>query len=297
MVSLRVIVDLPFYLRLAKPIKVSYDDVCQEAPLTELSGESVDISFAEIPSGRIDKSGMESAHSQVILEMSLPALLADKAIGTFAINNCREVLNRLILSYQAASGEVSNAGFIHPLGTSDMQFFADIRVDGEDVRDRWPFHSFTNMPLSPDQRDRFDLFLTGKERLPLPTLFLTNATLLLETGQYSLSVVQAASAVELRLTEYIVGKLAAAAWSATKLHSYTDKTLGAKLGLGRMPLDEKESLPTYLEPQPWFPQLFSQLKDPLNRVRNHIMHDGHLATQNEALQAVQIAVRFLRRVR
>ena len=82
-------------------------------------------------------------------------------MNTFAIRNCLEILNRVIASYQATTGEVIDAGFIFPMGTSDMQLFAEIRVNGEDIRDRWPSLRFDTSPLSLGEVDEFKREVTS----------------------------------------------------------------------------------------------------------------------------------------
>ena len=114
--TVKVTVDLPFFLRLENSVAASYKDVCKEAPLQELSSQSVQISFSSRPSGAIDRSGHGWEHSTVAIEMNLPAPLTEESVGTFAVLNCREILNRVILSYRAITSEVDNADSLNPLG-------------------------------------------------------------------------------------------------------------------------------------------------------------------------------------
>ena len=46
-----------------------------------------------------------------------------------------------------------------------MQLYADIRVNGQDIRDRWPSPSFTTFPLSSDQERDFADYLTAQKSL------------------------------------------------------------------------------------------------------------------------------------
>ena len=55
-------------------------------------------------------------------------------------------------------------------------------------------------------------------------LFLTNAILSLEQGQYSLAVLQVATAVELHTTQYVSGELKVAGWSPKEVTDYEEKT-------------------------------------------------------------------------
>ena len=171
-----------------------------------------------------------------------------------------------------------------------MQLFADIRVDGLDIRDRWPWRSFNNMPFSSVENNQFERFLTGKDQWPLPILLLRNAELLQEKGQYSLAVVEAAAAVELRLTEYISGKLEAASYSRKKISGYKGKTLRGKL---RIRKGDSASLETYFGSGSGFHTLYEQLKSPLNSLRDQIMHHGYLASRDDGLHCVKIARDFL----
>lgn len=291
MALIKVTVKLPFLLRLENPLDAPYRDVCSEPRVPELENCLLHIAFSR-NARVIDMSNAERPRTTVEIEVDAPAALSDESVGHFATRDCLKILNRIIDAYQAATGEVSNAGYIAPLGTSDMQLFADIRLDGKDVRDRWPSHSVNTSPLSTEQQQEFETYLQGAEP-PLPRLFLTNAMLLLERGQYSLSIVQAATAAELRLTEYIRAKLTAARMPAKTIRDYEHKTLGAKL---RIPCSDPMSLETYFRSDPKFPVLFNSLKDPLNKSRIQVVHHGHLASLEEAHKVIKIAREFLRLV-
>ena len=219
--TIEVTIDLPFYLRAEDPLTVLYEEVCQEAQLPELAGHNLEITFSRIPAGPIDKSDWPTKErTKISIKVETPTNLSETSSGTFAIRNCLEILNKVITSYQATTGEVSNAGFIFPLGTSDMQLFADIRVNGQDIRDRWPSHSVNTFPLSADQVNELKRYLISQDELPLSRLFLTNSILSLERGQNSLAVLQAATAVELRMTQHMVGKLSTTGWSTKKITNY-----------------------------------------------------------------------------
>ncbi len=281
-------IELPFYLSLEDPIRVPYAEVCDEPRVPELADSVVEIGFDYVQR-RIDKSGMLHARTVVRIEVASDQELAREAVGAFAIRDCLRIVNRVIACYQAVTGQFSNSGYITPLGLSDMQLFADIRVDGESVRDRWPGHSISTFPLSAEHSHQFERYLAGQP-LPLPRLFLTSARLMVNRGQYSLSVVQAAAAVELRLTEYVSQKLEEANAGARRIRNYQRKTLGQKLGFSS---PDDRSLETYCASVAGFPELFTQLKDPLNRLRNDVIHRGHMASLEESRDITEIASRFL----
>jgi hypothetical protein len=233
---------------------------------------------------------MNFEHSTVIIRVFPPAPLDQDEVSTFAITECLKIINHIIMSYQAATGEFGNAGYISPLGTSDMQLFPAILVDGADFRDRWPGHSYYNMPLSvPEERDMQD-YLAGKP-LPVVRLLSTNAALLLNRGQYSACVIQAATSVEVGLTQYIRDKLSSVGWSAAAISPYEIMTLGAKLNI---PGTDPRSLDTYCNGISGFTILYGQLKSQLVPVRNSVAHRGHLATKDEAIAAVDNAADFLK---
>jgi len=290
MPTVEVIIDLPFFLRLEGSFTVQYKEVCQESQLPELMGQDVQMMFERRPAGSIDKSDWPKERSTVAVRVETPTQLSNDSVNTFAIRNCLEILNKVILSYYSTTGEVSNAGFITPLGTSYMQLFAEIRVDGKDFRDRWPSQSINTFPLQRDQIEKFTAFLTGKEEWPA-RLFLTSAILSLEQGQYSLAVLQAATSVELRITQVIRKKLAAAGWSNKAIKPYKRKTLGAKLDI---PKTDPRSLETHYGQVPEFPKLYQRLKEDLNKPRNHLIHNGHLASHEHAKKAVEVARDFLK---
>jgi hypothetical protein len=128
MPAVKVKIDLPFYLNLENRVRVSYDKVCTESLVPELSGENIQITFSSRQASLIDKSGWPHEQTTVTITVKTATPLSGDSVSTFAIRNCLEVLNRVIMSYQATTGELSNSGYILPLGTSDMQLFADITL-------------------------------------------------------------------------------------------------------------------------------------------------------------------------
>jgi len=131
-----VTIDLPFFLRLEDSFIMRYEDICQESQLPELVEKDVVITFSRKPAGTIDKSGWPKERSSIAIKVETPSQLSDGSVGSFAIQNCLEILNKVILSYHSTTGEVSNTGFISPIGTSYIQLFAEIIVDGKDLRNR-----------------------------------------------------------------------------------------------------------------------------------------------------------------
>lgn len=282
--------DLPFFLRLEGCVNVTYDEVCRESEVPELKGHNIQITFSRTPASSIDKSGWRHERTTVAIALQTPKQLRDDSVNAFAVQNCLEILNRVIISYQATTGEVSNAGFIFPLGTSDMQLFADVRVNGRDFRDRWPFHSLNTFPLPNDKIAEFKHYLTEPHNMPLSRLFLTNAALSLGRGQYPLAILQAATAVELRVTQLICAKLKTAGWSEKAIEPYEKMTLGGKL---QIPRTDPRSLETYFDGVSGFAGVYTQARDDLTPLRNHVAHQGWLASHQEARRAVKIANDFL----
>lgn len=294
MATIEVTIDLPFYLRVENALTVSYENVCQEAQVPELVGHTLEVTFTQRAAGQINRMSwpkVQYVRTTVGIKVATPSSISEDSVGTFAIRNCLEILNRVITSYQATTREVGNAGFIEPVSTSDMQLFAEIRVNGNDIRDRWPGHNINTVPLSAGEAEKFEHYLIGKNNLPLSRLFLTNATLSLERGQYALAVLQAATAVELRVTQVVSGKLQAAGWSSPAVKRYEDKTLGGKL---QIPKTDPRSLETYYGHVGEFPRLYSRARQKLTPLRNKVIHRGYLPSHEEALEEVKMASEFLK---
>ncbi|MCZ6691086.1 MAG: hypothetical protein O7H41_15970 [Planctomycetota bacterium] len=271
---------------------VQYEDVCQEAPVAELIGQQVEVAFSCRPAGTIDKSEWTSimVRTTIAISVETEEVLSDRSKSGFAIRDCLEIINKIISAYQATTRQIKNAGYILPLGTSDMQLFATIRVNGKEFRDCWPGHSIFTAPLSIGDAEKVDRYLTGQDALPLVRVFLTNGMLSLERGQYPAAVLQAATAVELRVTQVISSKLKTAGSSEADIRKYEDKPLGPKLD--HSPPDQR-ALATYYHDVSGFDSAFEKVRDVLKPLRNHVAHRGHLASSREAGTAVEIATTFL----
>lgn len=296
MSTIEVTIDLPFYLRVENALTVAYEKVCQETKVPELVGRTLEITFSQRDAGQINTMSwpkVQYVRTTVGIKVATPSSISPESVGLFAIRNCLEILNRVITSYQATTTDISNAGFIFPLGTSDMQLFAEIRVDGKDFRDRSPGHSLNTFPLSENEAKEFKRYLTGEEALPLSRLFITNAILSLERGQYPLAVLQAATAVELKVTQIVAGKLKAAGWSDQATEPYERMSLGQKL---QIPQTDPRSLETYLSSVSGFADMYKQARDDLTPLRNRVAHRGYLASHEEAHRTVKMAREFLRLV-
>lgn len=288
--NIKVTVDLPFFLRLTKPLTVSYESVCKESPLPELKGKKVRITFLRRPTDDIDDPEIRKVQSTIVIKVNTQEELSDEFVGTFAINNCREIINNIISSYQATTLQVVNAGFTIPLGTSHMQLFAEIIVDGRDFRDRYPYCSINTSPLTPDQLKEFKRYLINTDQLPLSRLFLTLGILLLEQGQYSLAVLQSAMAVELRLTQYISKKLIAKRWPNEAIEDYEAQNITRKLDYRKKDL---RSLKYYFSSTAFY-EMYKKLKKELIEPRNRVVHRGYLASHSEAIKTVELAREFFK---
>ena len=293
MSEIKIELELPYFLRAEEPMNLVYDVVCQENQVADFEGLELAVLFTTLDATGIDRSEIGfHLRTTITIEINCDATPSDDAVSTFAINNCRELINRIVNAYQATTGEIDNGGFISPIGTGYMQLFAEIYLDGEDVRDRWPFRGGTNIPLSSDEVERFKEFVTGEKSLPVGNLLLTNGSLLAEQGQYSLAVFLAAAAVESRLTTYVVEKMEANAVSHKKISSYLRKPLGFKLGRTN---GEVDSIETYIGGREGCSDLHSKLKERLNdRLRIPVVHHEHLATREGALEANKLARQFFR---
>ena len=290
MSTVKVTMELPFFLRLEAPISVSYNGVCSEPYIPELSDRNIRIEFSRRPVLPIDRSGWQYVRTTVTITLNTPRKLSVASVNTFAIQNCLEILNGVITSYQATTGEVHNAGIISPLGMSDMQLFADIRVNGKDFRDRWPGHNLNTIPLQVDKLEEFNNYLSNQNNIPLSRLFLTNASLSLQRGQYPLAILQGATAVELRVTQVIIDKLKTSGWSMKAIEPYGKMTLGNKL---QLPRTDPRSLETYFNEIVGFSAIYKKVRDDLIPLRNKVTHRGYLPSHQEALLVVMIARDFL----
>jgi len=112
----------------------------------------------------------------------------------------------------------------------------------------------------------------------------------LEQGQYSLAVLQASIAVELRLTQFIVQKLKLAGWLNEAIKPYKEMTLGRKLNISR---PDPWSLETYFSGKD-FNNLYKRIRKSLNKLRNDVAHDGYLPSHQEAIDVVKMARGFLK---
>jgi hypothetical protein len=291
MFNIKVIVDLPFFIQLEKPLTVSYENVCKESLLPELKGKKVKIAFSQRFASDIDKSEWSKVRSNITIKVSTPVSLSEMSIFTFTVHNCREIINNIISSYQATTLQTDNVGFIIQLGTSYMQLFAEILVNGKNIRDRYPSYSANTSPLTEAQLREFKRYLRDKDNLPLSRLFLTNASLLLEQGQYSLAVLQSAMAVELRLTQVIRKKLIKRRWPNEAIVPYEQLTLGNKLGIHKA---DPRSLEFHFSKISGFSEMFKKLDSKINQPRNRVLHKGYMASLNEAVQAVVLAKEFFK---
>jgi hypothetical protein len=287
---IEVTLALPFYLRLEGPTAVTYEAVCRDSLVPELIGCAVVVTFSRHSVGAIDYSGFTASRSIATIAVETNGPVPEDSRHIFAIRNCQEIINSFIVAYHAVTGEVSNAGYICPLSTDDIQLFAEILVDGQDIRDRWPFHDANTFPLTAEQAAEVSGYVARHDGLPLAKVFLTNARLLLEQGQYAPSVVQAATAVEVRTSEYVRAKLKAAGWTDQAIMPYENLTLGGKLAKKK---PDPLSLETYLDGVAGFDQIYASAKGELKDLRNDVMHRGRLPTSDEAVRVLEIAANFL----
>ena len=289
----QVTLDLPFYLRLEEPVTFAYRDVCTENQLSEFAEADVKVRFNRRAAPNIDRSGIGGRErTTVVIQATSIESLSDQSIGVFAINNSRELINRVITAYQAVTGEIDNAGLILPVGTGQMRLMAEIEIDGEDGRDRWPAVSVNTFPMDRGDVSRFEDFVSGKQTLPIANLFLTNASIQLAQGQYSLAVFLAASAVESRISAFVVTKLRELRERPPTISRYEKLPLGPKLDKSSGRID---SIETYLIDVEGYADLHERLKTRLNRgLRVPVVHHEHLSTLAEAIEAVQLAGEFLR---
>lgn len=279
---LRLEIAVPFYIRLENPWSLPYSRLCPQPRLASLESEAVTVSFDAVDR-RIDNSGNVATRSVIVIEVTPTEMLTDEEVSTFFIRDSLRILNRLIASYQAVTGEVSNAGYIESLGRSDIQLFANLSVDGRDIRDRWPFHTANTFPLERPEIEQIQQRMLGARMVP-ESLFSASAHLLINRGQYSLAVVQASVAAELRITRFIVQRLRRQGRPKEYVDTYRRQTLGNKV---RYTAPDPRSLEAYCRTRPRFKALLRRLRESFTPLRNRVVHEGHLASQEEALRCLR----------
>lgn len=279
---LRFEIEVPFYIRLEGSWSLPYARLCPKPRLASLESTDVTVGF-DAADRRIDNSGNVARRSVIVIEATSGKMLTDEDARKFLISDSLRILNRLIASYQAVTGAVSNAGYIEPLGLSDIQLFANLSVDGQDIRDRWPGHSTNTFPLDGPEVEQIQQRMLGARMVP-ELLFSANARVLINRGQYSLAVVQAAVAAELRITRFIVRRLRGQGQSKEYIDKYRGETLGTKVW-HRAP--DPRSLEVYCTTQPKFKALLRRLRKSFTRLRGRVVHEGHLASQEEAMRCVR----------
>lgn len=146
----------------------------------------------------------------------------------------------------------------------------------------------TNMPLQSEQIRAFNDYLIS-DNLPWSKIYITNATSLLERGQYSLSIFDSARSVEYGLTEYVILKLKNARKSNIFIKNYRKTSFNDKLKYSKPDL---RSLETYFHKKPEFSTLKCDIKNNLKNKRNAIVHHAYQASRNEAKEILNIAKSF-----
>lgn len=115
MSTIAVVIELPFYIRLQDTFVVPYEKICPAARISELVRRNVEISFSPREVDAIDKSVWPGLiRTTVCIQIETGSPLTQDDADTFAIRDCLEILNKVTAAYQAATGEVSNAGFSSP---------------------------------------------------------------------------------------------------------------------------------------------------------------------------------------
>jgi hypothetical protein len=282
--TIKVQLKLPFYLQLEKQYTIPYLKMCSEK-LSKFKLCDIAISFIN----KQCEYNMPHQNTTIIIRLESSHSLTGDDVNFFVCRNCLEIINRVIMAYHAATGSWVNAGFINPIGLTEIQLNAEIFVNRNDFRDRKPFHSFNSFPLEPEKEREFEDYLGGV-KIPLPRLLITNAILLLEQGQYSLSALQSIIAIEVHLSNEISEKLKLKGKSQKEIDEYLKATLGEKL-LSSRPDDERAE--TYWSKINGFPNIYTKIKSDY-KIRNDIAHKGYIASKNEARNVVTLARDFIK---
>lgn len=285
--KVEVRLKFPFYLQLKKQYKVPYGNICTEQ-LNQLKSSDIEISFLHNQC----ESEFTHMNTTIIIRSESPYPLNEVDVNFFTCSNCLEIINRVIMAYHASTGSWSNAGFINLIGLTEIQLNAEISLNGNDFRDRKPFQSFCNFPLQQEQEREFEDYLCGA-MMPFSRLSITNAILLLEQGQYSLSVLQAIIAIEVHLSNEIIKKLKQNGKSQMEINKYSELTLGGKLSFS--PSDDK-SAEKYWSNINGFTTLHSKIKNDLNPLRIKIVHYGYIPNKDEAVSAINVARKFIKSI-
>ena len=131
--------------------------------------------------------------------------------------------------------------------------------------------------------------IEGKKPLNLPKVYFTIARELQERGNYSLSYVQTARAIEAAITEFIVKKMQLSKCSIDEINAYKKCLFGNKLNKWKIPNPRK--LDTHLGSKPDWHNILSNLN--IMRIkRNDIIHHSDDSSRDESLHAITIGKEF-----
>lgn len=119
---------------------------------------------------------------------------------------------------------------------------------------------------------------------------MTTARLYLERGQYSLAILQAATAVELKITQIVSQNLRIAGWSEDAIKPYERMSLGRKVDI---PPTDPRSLVTYFATVTGFADSYMKVRGELTPLRNRVAHHGLIAAREEAINALAVTSEFL----
>lgn len=284
---LKVSVNLPFLLRIKNSLILPYSTICSEPRIPELQNKKIKIYLSEILFNELNGK-MSLPQTNITIYVETKRTISEESINRFIIIDCLKIINNIILSYQASTGSWQNGGYISTLGTSYIQLHAKIETNLAEYQYRYPLRSFSNIPISTRKFKKFKRYLQG-DPLPKAKLFYTNAIGLEERGHYSLSYIQTTMSVELELTNYITKQLISHKMSKSYIEKYKIKPLGIKLNYKK---GDPRSLETYFGNDPNYQSVYLNIKNILKNNRNKIVHHGHFATREEALQAIAIAKSF-----
>lgn len=281
--ELVVRVPLPFFLRETGDLSVASDVLDVRPNAAFLEGRSFRVSRGHQmqPAAR---SG--EVHPQTVLAVAaafdeLTAEQEAEIVRSGLLAEVLQVVNLVIDAYRSVTRESNNSGFLGRIGWSHMCLYAEIELDGQDVRERWPFPSLSTFPLRPEQKQEVIARLADPSLITPEDVFYSEAAVALNRGEYCQSLVLSVIVTEMCVAKAVSAKLAPA--EAEKFRKGTFGTMiGYAAGLPR-------SAGTYWGDQPGFDEFWHGLSD-LNEKRIDVLHYGRRdISQDDAADALKAA--------
>lgn len=215
---------------------------------------------------KISFKDYDNYKTKIILDISSENKFLDDRIEIYPIKESRKIINLIINAYQSVTAR------------------AEIYLNGENTRDRYPRPFISNSPISDDNQSDFNKIITGEAELQSDYVTLTQGKELLERGYYTLSYIQFIRSVEETITNFMLYKMTEQKRCPDDIRKYKGCPFGSKLTHCKIP--DVRKLDTHLSSNPvWTSVLGNLLK--MNEKRTLLLHYSGEASREEALEACQ----------